>query len=195
MTYEAWLKLSDEEQENVPEEELPEIPLEQLENKLIYSKMMRQDGVLGWKIIQKVPKGENTRWFPVYKSKMIGSQEIWYKFDPIWGTYSMNLVGVEPSMTQEPIGRYGMSWIGFMEREYPHLVELMRLHNKFLTVARKVNETAFAYKELLDRQYEQMNPRPDDFEECIAWERTREFYTDGTVMRERVLVPHTEDYL
>lgn len=52
--------------------------------------------------------------------------------------------------------------------------------------------TAWEYRNLLDRQYEQMNPRPNGtYEENLAWERTRQFYTDGTVMRERVLVPLT----
>jgi len=157
--------------------------------------MIRQDGVLGWKITQKVPNGENTRWFPVYMSRMVGSQEFWYKFDPICGLYSLNLVGLEPSMEEEPIGRYGMDWIDFMEENYPGDVEVMRLHHKFLTVERAVNERAFSYKELLDEQYERAYPRPDNFEECIAWARTREFYTDGAVMRERVLVLYDESIL
>ena len=195
MNYEEWKQLTEEQQEQVPDEELPEIPPEQLENKLTYAKMMRQDGVLGWKITQKVRNGENTRWFPVYMSKIVSEEVFWYKFDPICGLYSLNLVGLEPSMEEEPIGSYGMSWIRFMKENYPHLVELMRLHHKFLTVARKVDEYAFHYKELLDEQYAKSYPRPDGFEECLKWERTRDFYTDSTVMRERVLVPYTEDLL
>ena len=197
MTYEEWVQLTDDQQEQVSDEELPEIPPEQLENKLTYAKMMCQDGVLGWKITQKVRNGENTRWFPVYMSKIVSEEVFWYKFNPICGLYSLNLVGLEPSMEEEPIGHYGMSWIDFMKQNYPHLVELMRLHHKFLTVARKVNEDAIHYRELLDEQYKKAYPRPDtdSFEKLLEWEQTRAFYTDSTVMRERVLIPYTEDLL
>ena len=195
MTYEEWQELTEEQQEQVPDEELPEIPPEQLENSLTYSKMMRQDGELGWKITQKVRNGENTRWFPMYMCKIVEEQEFWYKFNPITGLYSLNLVGLEPAIDEEPIGNYGMAWIHFMEEHHYGLVEVMRLHNKFLTVARAVEDYAFNYKELLDKEYEKAYPRPDGFEECLKWERTRQFYTDGTVMRERVLVPYTEDIL
>ncbi len=195
MTYEEWKDLTEEQQEQVPDEELPEIPPEQLENKLTYSKMMRQYGVLGWKITQKVPNGENTRWFPEYMSKMVSGEEFWYQFDPICGLYHLNLVGLEPSMEEEPIGGYGRRWIAFMEEQYPHLVELMRLHNKFLTVARAVEEYAFRYKQLLDKEYAACYPRPKDFEECLKWEKARRFYTENTVIRERVLIPYTEDIL
>ncbi|MDE7093477.1 MAG: hypothetical protein K2O52_01040 [Oscillospiraceae bacterium] len=73
----------------------------------------------------------------------------------------------------------------------------MRFHHKFLTVARKVEEYAYRYKELLDEQYVELYPRPDtdSFEKLLEWEQTRAFYTDSTVMRERVLVPYTEDLL
>ena len=73
----------------------------------------------------------------------------------------------------------------------------MRLHHKFLTVARKVEENATHYRELLDEQYAKAYPRPDtdSFEKLLEWEQTRAFYTDSTVMRERVLVPYTEDLL
>ena len=197
MNYEEFKKLTDEQQKEVPDEELPEIPSEQLENKLTYSKMIRQDGELGWKITQKVKNGENTRWFPVYMCKIVSGQEFWYKFDPICGLYSLNLVGLEPSIEEEPIGNYGMQWIDFMEKHYPHLVELMWFHHKFLTVARKVDENANRYRELLDNQYAKSYPRPDtdSFEELLEWEQTRAFYTDSTTVRERVLIPYTEDLL
>ena len=80
------------------------------------------------------------------------------------------------------------------ENHYGH-AELMRFHHKFLTVARAIDDYAFQYKELLDKQYEEAYPRPDGFEECLKWEQTRQFYTNNTVMRERVLVPYTEDIL
>ncbi|HAS78683.1 MAG TPA: TnpV protein [Ruminococcus sp.] len=141
---------------------------------------------------QKVPNGKETMWFPEYRMKIVGKQEFWYKFDPICGLYSLNLTGLEPSMKEEPIGIYGLRWMDFMEENYPHLVEEMKLYHRYLTVARSVNRNAMEYRDLLDSQYEQMTPRPTDFEEILKWERARAFYSDSTVMRERVLVPVTE---
>ena len=92
MNCEEWMQMTEEQQKQVPDEELPEIPPEQLENKLTSAKMIRQDGVLGWKITQKVRNGENTRWFPVYMSKIVSEKVFWYKFNPICGFYSLNLV-------------------------------------------------------------------------------------------------------
>ena len=46
-----------------------------------------------------------------------------------------------------------MKWIDFMEENYPYLVKLMRLHHKFLTIARKVDGKADRYREFLDKQY------------------------------------------
>ncbi|HBN10806.1 MAG TPA: TnpV protein [Ruminococcus sp.] len=192
MTYEKWKTLTQEEQKNVPDEELPVIPPELLENKLTEARAMRVDGQMGWETTQKVPNGKETMWFPEYRMKIVGKQEFWYKFDPICGLYSLNLTGLEPSMKEEPIGIYGLRWMDFMEENYPHLVEEMKLYHRYLTVARSVNRNAMEYRDLLDSQYEQMTPRPTDFEEILKWERARAFYSDSTVMRERVLVPVTE---
>jgi hypothetical protein len=85
-----------------------------------------------------------------------------------------------------------MAWMKFMQEHHPHLVDEMRHKRTFLTVARSVDESAWTYRELLDRQYMEANPRPEvSFEKIAAWERTRAFYTDGQVMREKVLVPRT----
>ncbi|MDE6658181.1 MAG: hypothetical protein K2J88_06320 [Oscillospiraceae bacterium] len=40
------MQLTDEQQEEVPDEELPENPIEQLKNKLTYSKMIHLYGIL-----------------------------------------------------------------------------------------------------------------------------------------------------
>ena len=192
MTYEKWKTLTPQEQKNVPDEELPTIPPEMLENSLTEAKAMRVDGVLGWETTQKVPNGKNTRWFPEYRMKMVGSQKFWYRFNPICGLYSLNLTGLEPSMEEEPIGIYGMKWMDFMEENYPHLVEEMKLYHRYLTVARSVNSKAENYRDLLDDQFAEMNPRPTDFEEVLKWEQAKMFYSDSTVMREIILVPVTE---
>ena len=93
-------------------------------------------------------------------------------------------------MEEEPIGAYGLAWIHFMEDNYPDWVEVLRFQERFLTEARKVDSSAWAYRELLDRQYEETNPRPNTgFEANLAWEKNRQLYTDSTVMREVVLIP------
>lgn len=192
MSYENWNKLTIEEQQNVPEDCLPEIPQEMLTNSLTSAVCKRVDGVIGWETTQRLTNGSNTRWFPAYKQKEIAGMMFWYRFDPMSATYSMNLTESEPTLDEEPIGMYGMRWMDFMEQQHPDLVELMQFRNNYLTVARSVDRSAQAYRELLDEQYAQMNPRPtEDYEEIRKWEETRKFYTDGTVMRERVLIPVT----
>jgi hypothetical protein len=79
-----------------------------------------------------------------------------------------------------------------METQYPEWVEVLRFQHRYLTEARKVDESAWEYRMLLDEQYAKANPRPNTgFEENLRWERTRQYYTDSTVMRERILVPPT----
>ena len=71
MSYENWNKLTIEEQQNVPEDCLPEIPQEMLMNSLTSAVCRRMDGVIGWETTQRLPNGSNTRWFPAYKQKEI----------------------------------------------------------------------------------------------------------------------------
>jgi len=101
--------------------------------------------------------------------------------------------GNEPTI--EEVGGYGMAWANWMEDNHKKLVREMRKNKTFVEVAKSVNESAVRYKALLDRQYEQMHPRPYSFEgddSLRAWEFTRDFYTDSTVMRERVLLAYTQ---
>ena len=59
-------------------------------------------------------------------------------------------------------------------------------------VAQPIDDEAWEYRFLLDKQYQEYHPRPlDGYEDLVAWERTRQFYTDSAVMRERVLIPRT----
>ena len=90
----------------------------------------------------------------------------------------------------ETIGNYGKMWMRFMEEQHPELVQEMQ-PGQLEAVARSVDRAAWEYRELLDAQYEQMNPRSTDFEAALQWERARAFYTDSAVMRERVLVAVT----
>ena len=92
----------------------------------------------------------------------------------------------------EEIGSYGTLWMHFMEEQHPELVQEMA-PGQFEAIARSVDQSAWEYRALLDAQYEQMNPRPSDFEESLQWERARAFYTDSAVMRERVLVAVTRE--
>ena len=90
------------------------------------------------------------------------------------------------------IGSYGQKWLEFMRENHFELVQKMEREGTIYKVAESVDDYAWEYRELLDKQYEKTFPRPrDGFEEIVTWERTRQFYTDSAVMRERVLIPHT----
>jgi hypothetical protein len=91
----------------------------------------------------------------------------------------------------DQIGSYAEKWFAFMEENHPRLVKKMLADGTLLDVAQSVDDTAWDYRELLDAQYMKQNPRPKTFEEIVKWETTRMFYTDGQVMREKVLIPIT----
>jgi len=96
-------------------------------------------------------------------------------------------------LTLADIGNYGKDWLNFMDENHPELVREMEENDTLLLVAQSVDNSAWEYRELLDRQYAELHPRPQhNFEETVAWERTRTFHTDSTVMRERVLLPYTK---
>jgi hypothetical protein len=191
MKYEEWLNLSDEQKMSLTDAEMPQIPADQLTNHLTAAKAEKKDGVIGWTVTQEIRNGSRTQWFPEFKQQKVNGIPMWYRFNPMIGTYSLQ-IEAEPSMEEEPIGSYGMAWIHFMESNHPELVEVMRMKHSFLTTARSVDKSAWEYRMLLDEQYAKANPRPNTgFEANLRWEKTRAFYTDGTVMRERVLVPVT----
>jgi hypothetical protein len=104
----------------------------------------------------------------------------------------IELERIDPSAEDNPVGTYGMKWLGFMQSNHPRLVKKMIASGTLVTVARSVDDSAWEYRELLDEQYARAYPRPNGFEEIVKWETTRTFYTDGEVMRDRVLVPITQ---
>ena len=189
MTYGQWEKLSEEcQNEYIAGGMLPDVPPADLENGLISSEMIIVDGERCWEIQYS---GETEKHiFPEYERETVAGITLLRKFNPMWGDYRPNQTE-QPIEEEEPLGFYGEKWVDFMERCHPELVLEMQLKGSFETVARSVNETAWEYRELLDDQYMKANPRPKTFEEIVSWERTREFYTDGAVMRERVLIPRT----
>ena len=192
MEYKAFQALTVEEQAQIADAELPEVPAEMLRNSLTKARAFRKNGVMGWEITQKLTNGIETEWSPTVRTKEVSGVTVRYLFNPQNALYEPMLEESEPSMEEEPIGGYGMAWMHFMEDQHPDLVDMMMFHHRYLTVARSVDRHAWEYRELLDRQYEQANPRPTgSFEKIYAWEKMREFETDGTVMREIVLVPVT----
>ena len=192
MKYEDFQNLTVEEMEQIADTELPEVPQEMLHNFLTQSRAMRKDGVLGWEITQELTNGSETAWYPTVRTKEVSGVTVRYLFNPLSALYEPQMEQSEPSLEEEPIGSYGMAWMRFMESQHPELVDIMMFHHNYLTVARSVDRRAWEYRELLDRQYEQVYPRPTEgFEKIYAWEKMREFETDGTVMREIVLVPVT----
>ncbi len=94
-------------------------------------------------------------------------------------------------MNQDTIGYYGQTWMSFMEENHPKLAAQMQKRGTFEAVARSVNQDAGDYCDLLNRQYAEQNPPPDDPEAYRSWKKTRDYYIDSTVMRERVLVAVT----
>ena len=186
MKYEEFQNLTAEEMEKVTDSELPEVPKELLRNFLTQSKAVRQNGVLGWEVTQEANGKIDTRFLPLLKSRQIGSVTFWYQVNPTIGTYEMRTEPEEPSMKEEPIGSYGLKWMDWMEENHPDKVEWMRFQHNYLTVARSVDKRAWEYRNRLDDQYQKANPRPHEFEKILAWERTREFYTDGATMRDVV---------
>ena len=191
MTYEQWMNLTESEKLALAESEYPEIPKEQLRNFLTKAVVKKVDGVMGWEVTQEHRNKKTTAWFPEYKQSIVNGIPMWYIFNPIEGTYRLN-IETEPTMEEEPIGSYGQAWMYFMEDNYPEWVEVLRFQHRYLTMAREIDRSAWAYRMMLDKQYEQMNPRPNTgFEDNLTWERTRQFYTDSMVMRERILIPPT----
>ncbi len=191
MTYEEWKNLPEADKLTLPESEYPTIPSEQLRNFLTKAIVKKVKGVIGWETTQEYRSKRITEWFPEFRQKVVDGVTIWYAFDPTEGTYKPNLER-EPSMEEEPIGSYGLAWMHFMETQYPEWVEVLRFQHRYLTEARKVDESAWEYRFLLDEQYAKENPRPNTgFEENLKWERARQFWTDSTVMRERILIPPT----
>ena len=101
----------------------------------------------------------------------------------------------EPSADEINVGYYGNQWLEFMERCHPKLYRELKRKGTLREVARSVHIYAADYKKLLDRQYDEYHFAPSFFcteEEQRSWEFTRNFYTDGTVMRERVLIPYSK---
>ena len=99
-------------------------------------------------------------------------------------------------LEEKPIGSYGRRWMEWMENNHKGKVRQMKKSGTYHDVARSVDKRAWDYKQLLDRQYEQMHPRPLEIEglvndELRAWKFTRDFYTDSAVMRDDVLMAVT----
>ena len=102
------------------------------------------------------------------------------------------LTFVKQSTEEMEIGAYGEKWLSFMREHYPKLVLEMQLKGILYKVAQAVDDIAWDYRDLLDRQYMELHPRPEmSFEKIAAWEQTRAFYTDSAVMREKVLIPRS----
>jgi hypothetical protein len=163
---------------------LPDVPLADLEGDLILSQMVIVDGERCWEIQYE---GETeTTIVPERKQEHELGVSVQCRFVPMCGHYLSNLA--------EVLGYYGMKWLDFMEENHPKIYRELEQKQTLYAVAKSVNETAREYKALLDRQYEQAHPRPHEFadeSEHSSWNFTRNFYTDGAVMRERVLVRRT----
>ena len=93
------------------------------------------------------------------------------------------------------VGIYGTRWLSFMESNHPKFYRKLEREGTLYEVARSVHIYAAEYKQLLDKQYDEYHYAPKvwlDEEERRSWEFTRDFYTDGEVMRESVLKLYTK---
>ncbi len=191
MTYEEWNKLNSEQQSKVSESELPEIPLNQLQNGLIYSKAVRQNGVMGWQVTQQTKAGTTPLWLPEIKVQEVTvngeTTTIYHKLNPLTAVYTPQISETEPTLTEEPVGKYGQMWMQWMEENYPEKVEWMMLRNRYLTVARSVEQRTREYLEQLDQQYRKTNPRPTgDFKATLAWEQEKQYEIENLAIRDEV---------
>jgi len=89
------------------------------------------------------------------------------------------------------MGDYALEWLKFMEREHPRLLQKMFADGTLFDVAQSVDESAWEYRFCLEEEYKRAYPSPNTYEESVKWHRTRNFYVDSIVMRERVLAPYT----
>jgi len=94
-------------------------------------------------------------------------------------------------VNEEIVGTYGTAWLNWMESNHKRLFRELKSKRVLFAIARSVDKSAWEYRKILDRDYAKLNPRPVKYEDVVKWERTREYYTDSTVMRERVLAPYT----
>ena len=191
MTYEEWLKLNSEQQSKVSESELPEIPSQMLRNGLIHSKAVRQNGEMGWQVTQKVNGSVIPKWLPEIRTQPVQVNgktiNLYHKLDPTTAVYIPQISGTEKSLNEEPVGKFGTLWMQWMEENYPEKVEWMMLNNRYLTVARSVEQRTREYMELLDRQYQQTNPRPvGNFNATLAWEQEKQYLVENQAIRDEV---------
>jgi len=104
----------------------------------------------------------------------------------------IELERIDPSVENDPVGTYGMKWLGFMQSNHPKLVKKMIASGTLVAVARSVDTSAWEYDELLEKQYRAAHPSPNTFEENVKYHTTKNFYVDSAVMREKVLIPFTQ---
>ena len=102
------------------------------------------------------------------------------------------LAKVDSSVEDDPVGTYGMRWLDFMQGNHPELVKKMIASGTLAAVARSVDERAWEYDGLLEKQYLATHPSPNTFEENVKYHTTKNFYVDSAVMREKVLIPFTQ---
>jgi len=185
MTYHQWEKLTAESQDRlIALGKLPDVPPADLEDGLRSAQMIIKDGEGCWEI--QFDSESQPQIFPEHTKKDLWGVLVTCKFNPYIGKYTL------PD-EYELAGYYGGQWMAWMEEHHKNKVRKMKSAGTYLAVAQSVNRDALNYRKLLDNQYEELHPRPHEIcgeSELQAWKFTRNFYTDGLVMRERVLIPH-----
>ena len=198
MNYDIWKKKKTEAKEKVLPWDYPiEVPKEVLRQNLtevtIFFDYEDNQVKAQWK--KETPTGKEEGIVPYWKnipSQTNSSIMLEYEFNPENCTYIPVTRNLEPSMEEEPVGIYGLRWLEMMERDYEVELELLQAAHLRLSVAREVEKMARTYQEILEKQFEENNPRPTgSYEAIVQWERTKQFEVDSQVMREIVLHPYT----
>ena len=96
------------------------------------------------------------------------------------------------AMIDFDIGTYGCQWMNWMEEHHKSKVREMKLAGNYQDVAKSIDNRAWDYYELLEKQYMEAHPYPNSYEENVAYHTTKNFYVDSTVMREVVLMAVTQ---
>ena len=198
MNYEVWKKKKTEAKEQVVPWEYPIIvPKEVLRQNLTEMTIFfdYEDEQVKAKYRKESPTGIEEDIIPYWKtmkSPRNSQIEFEYELNPENCTYVPVRRNLEPSMEEEPIGIYGLKWLDMMQNHYEIELEILMSYPLHLSVAREVEKMARTYQEILEKQFEENNPRPTgSYEAIVQWERTKQFEVDSQVMREIVLQPYT----
>lgn len=75
-----------------------------------------------------------------------------------------------------------------MRENHPEVIPSLEGRMPWELIPRQVDKEAWAYRQMLRKQYAAKHPRPITFTEIAAWERTLGMLIDRAIMEDVVLV-------